>query len=399
MYPLKAILIGCNEHETGLLRHELSNLVVDIEDRFAALDDIMKQRQAISELPCFFLVRVNSGEDLNTIQVLLRAFKGKPVLALMNTDRDQSAVLRTFAAGAAQAILLPLKPSELRVALETLALQFGYDTGAARVIAVSSVTGGCGATTLAINLAWEVATVYEKDCILVELSAHLGRLALNLDLKPKVSTYDVLTQSGPLDIENVKWGLIKLMERLQVLAGPWKLPARVPVAAERFHQLIEQLRQLASVVVVDVPSSFDEVYWDTLQQADNVLLVGEQSVPSIHDLAVVREALDQPGRRGEYSFVINKYDSSERTFGLARLRELLPASVLHTVALDVKAFRACLNNGTVLRNEVPNSRALQDIDALARTLVAPNQTFQRQHTGWLPKLLRRVIHYRRHSIE
>ena len=46
-----------------------------------------------------------------------------------------------------------------------------------------------------------------------------------------------------------------------------------------------------SVALFDVPCTYDDMYFETLAIADQVVLVGEQKIPSIRTLKLVCEAL------------------------------------------------------------------------------------------------------------
>ena len=60
------------------------------------------------------------------------------------------------------------------------------------VISVLSAGGGCGATTVAINLARELAVLRGAPALLVDLDAHYGSLAAYLGLSPEYGVADVL---------------------------------------------------------------------------------------------------------------------------------------------------------------------------------------------------------------
>jgi hypothetical protein len=125
---------------------------------------------------------------------------------------------------------------------------------------------GCGATTLAVNLAAEAAARHDLPTVLLEASTRLGRLAVLLNIKPDHTTQDLF--ASPLDLGSVSQALTPLRERLHVLAGPYQNVAMVRPAVGDFLHLIDLLRRLADFVVIDMPYTFDEDYFAVLGKAE-----------------------------------------------------------------------------------------------------------------------------------
>ncbi len=161
---------------------------------------------------------------------LNQLFMGKPIVTLLNEDSDVSAVLHIQRAGAAQVLLLPFQPGQLRAALDTVARQFGCPTTSSKVIAVLGASEGCGATTLAINLSDAIANEHHKSCILVELSLRLGRLGSYLNIEPMVTISDLLAGDSALEVNAVNLALVRVTDRFQVMAGPHR---SCPFSAQR----------------------------------------------------------------------------------------------------------------------------------------------------------------------
>src|SRR5207237_844237 len=109
-------------------------------------------------------------------------FVGRPLVALVGRDSAAELVFAVNRAGASQVLPLPLGLADLKAALHAVKVRHSspQSVAARRVVAVSGVTGGCGATTIAINLAYEVSHLFDLSCVLVEL-APMGMIATCLD--------------------------------------------------------------------------------------------------------------------------------------------------------------------------------------------------------------------------
>src|SRR5262249_7361564 len=170
MYPLKTVLIKFPEHSISSFRQVLSDAQVFIEAVFIDVNDAIEKWTWNDSDSRLALCYIESMQDVKNLECLKRAFNW-PVLAVIDAPRDQIATLLILAnrAGAAQVVALPLDPDDLRSGLDAICREHGYHGTEARSVAVAGVTGGCGATTVAINLADCVAFHHQRHCVLVEL--------------------------------------------------------------------------------------------------------------------------------------------------------------------------------------------------------------------------------------
>jgi Flp pilus assembly CpaE family ATPase len=388
MYPLKAVLVGFDENELSDVRHELDEQGASVEALYPDVKSTVEGLYPPHEEKRLFIYRVGTTDDFRQMQRLNDAFVGRPILAMLRGD-DPGRMVQAMRAGAAQVVTLPLQADDLRTALERIARQFGYPHSESKVIAVSGVSEGCGATSVAVNLAAEIAQTYQLPCILAELSLRLGRLAGFLDLEPHTTTHDLLADAERLDIDAVRHALTPMGEHLQVLVGPYKGIARGPVSAQHVIRLVDYLRRLAPVVVLDMPSTFDEVYFKAIVIADRVVLTGQQTVASVQALKTVYNTLLKTEGIGSIYPLINRYDRHVPEITTSYLQELLQVPKIYTVANDWQAFSKATNEGRTLRQLKPRPHALNDIDGLVEELLGiPGKAQARWH---LPGLWRRLV--------
>ena len=91
-----------------------------------------------------------------------------------------------------------------------------------RVIAVAGVTGGCGATTMAINIAFEISQTHPTlRVVLAELSLQVGKLPLYLNVEPRLTTHDLLKDIHRIDLYFMQQALTPVVEGFSILAGPY----------------------------------------------------------------------------------------------------------------------------------------------------------------------------------
>lgn len=388
MYPLKAVLIDCQETDVPELRHELSNLGVQLEAEYPDVKAVIAGLTALQEEKRLFLIRVSSISDLRQLERLNEAFVGRPILALLDAGSDPANVTGAMRAGAAQVVLIPLQSDDFRNAMERIAQQFGYLAHASKLIAVTGGTEGCGATTIAINLASEIARLYQVPTILLEMSLRMGRIASYLDLEPRITTHELLSDTERMDIEVVQQALLKVEDHLRVLVGPFKGIPTGKITTQQVGRLVDLVRRLAHVVVLDMPYTFDDVYFDTIAVADQIVLVGEQNVPSIQALKMLGDTLRKIEGVGSQYVVINRYDPSQAEFRTTQLKTILQVPQLYTITNEWNAMLAATNNGRVLHQQSPKCRALGNVDTLAQSLMGVSLP---KRPSWISTCLKRLV--------
>ncbi len=116
-------------------------------------------------------------------------------------------------------------------------------------------------------------------------------------------------------------------------------------------------------------STYDDLYFEALNYAQRIVLVGDQKLPSIRAMVLVRSTVAHPDAQMTMELVINRYDARCKGFTTDCLMKPLGVGRLRTIEADVPGLRSASMHGSPLRNQKPGSPALADIDALAEALV------------------------------
>lgn len=379
MYPLNVVLAGTSEAMLVDVRRELDNIAAAIEAEYLDLATALTALPGLPHEKRFLLItHVKSANDLKLLGRLSEACAGQPIVALVDLDQDGAMVLKAMRAGASQVVPLPLQVEDFQAALHRIAVQHGPVGGDAKVIAVSGSSEGCGATTIALNLAHEIGVIHKQPVVLVELATHLGRLASYLDIQPRFTICDLLSDMERLEQETVRRALTRISDHLAVLPGPFAgiVPATPPSAS--VVRLLQCLRQLGGVLVLDLPYYFDTTYFEALAQAQRIVLVVDQRVPSVHALKLVLDMIARKEIAASRHVVVNRYEAGTEEFTVKRLQELLSTANILTIANDYPRLVTAANEGKSLREVAPNCRAMADIHNLAIALAGqPPQTYKR----------------------
>ena len=231
-------------------------------------------------------------------------------------------------------------------------------------VALLSLRGGVGATTLSVNLAATLARSEAGSACVVDLCRSSGHVALQLGLRPDPN-WQGLVRSGTVDAGGVEAHLLHHVAGLSVLPSP-VIPlvgAGGPRAAVRVA--LETLQSRYARVVVDTASVLDEATMAALEAATVVGLVVTAEPPSIQTAVATLRALKQ--WVSKVYIIVNNHVGAAPRPPIADLERALGRPVIGTVPFDPSQAQA-LRKGTPLALHDPDSPLAQAVQGLAREL-------------------------------
>lgn len=235
-------------------------------------------------------------------------------------------------------------------------------------VTVFSTKGGVGKSFIATNLAATLATQGHRVC-LVDLDVHGGDVALMLQLNPTHHLNDLSAFNGMIDDGAASSLLTEHSPGLSVVAAPVHMDAYDQAKPDEVGALLERLKSMFDVVVVDTSGIFDDHALAALDRTDRLVLVGTLDIPALKALKLAAGTLDLLNfPRERWSFVLNRADARvglsdkefEETLGLkADCRLASSREVL-----------AAVNRGEALVRAYPSHSNSKALAAFATTLAA-----------------------------
>ncbi len=242
---------------------------------------------------------------------------------------------------------------------------------------VTGSVGGCGATTIAVEIATNLAgrSHGKRRVALVDLnlvdgaaSAYLGATA-NMLLAEASSAPDRIDQAL-LDAFSMRVG-----GGLDLLACPRDPRAFSKISPVAVCRVLEVACQVYDWVIVDLPRHHQPWTLDVLAGSDEILVVSELTVPALvaaRALATEIETDIPDGARPR--IILNRLAS--RVFGpapsLAEAEKALQRKAFGGVTSDWEAAAASANLGGAISNHRPRSKIVRDIAVLVDQLTAPS---------------------------
>src|SRR5262249_41204550 len=145
-------------------------------------------------------------------------------------------------------------------------------TAAGRLMAVLGTKGGVGTSTVAVNLAVQLARIPSKKTLLLDFSRPMGDLAAMLDLRPEFQVRDGLENVNRLDAALFERLLTAHASGLRVLCGATRLEDWQSASLPVIGRIVQVAQEEFDFVVMDL-GSFYSTEWERIFQAAEVLLV------------------------------------------------------------------------------------------------------------------------------
>lgn len=282
-------------------------------------------------------------------------------------------IIAAMRAGCAQFVRVPIDLNDLREAVRRLyKTRLPTTTGCQRICVVGS-SGGAGTTTIACNLALELAAHTQRRCGMVDMNLQFGDVACAFDVQPRHTIADICRPGIDIDRTLVETVLEELPCKVSVLARPEKIEESHEVNAESIYELYHCLEQIFPFVVVDLPRSFGASTMATLDGADHVLLVSQLAVPFLRNAQRMYEYLVDVGANEErIHLVLNRCKATHERISPDDVEKQFGKPVFAVVPNDYKHIGASRDLGHPLMSDAPNSPARLAIAEMAKALTTPD---------------------------
>ena len=279
---LNVIIIDKEETSRNIIKSYLSS-VEDISVIGEFYDFDLGYDFAKDNGRCLVLIDVSQEQDksLSLIKKLKESNKDAFIIAL-SAKTSTETIIKVMRAGAKEFLNKPLIQSEFTETLNELKSEFENteipDT--CKIISTFSNKGGIGKTSIAVNLAVELAQISKEKVALIDLNLQLGDVATFLDMNPPFAMDYIANNIHNLNEDE----LLKTMSKykntsLYVIADPLNIDNSKDITAEQIKNLLAVLKKTFSYIVIDIGTNIDSKTIAALDSSDLILLIAIVNLP------------------------------------------------------------------------------------------------------------------------
>jgi len=225
-----------------------------------------------------------------------------------------------------------------------------------KIIAVFSLRGGVGVSTVANNLALGLRQIWDLPTALVDLSLTCGQSALMFNLPLRTTWADLASISlDELDEQPIEQALLTHSSGLRVLAAPSSPEQGEMVKSEHVAQVLRVLQDQNHYLVLDLPHNFSDTTLVGLDLADQIVAVMAPELASVFAMTRTLEVFDNLGYDHDRVDVVLNWIFERR--GLARrdIESALARRVNLVVPFASDPFIKAINVGVPTVMDAPES--------------------------------------------
>ena len=298
-----------------------------------------------------------------------------PLLALV-TPEHLDALQDARRAGATDFVAFPINHLQFFTTIEHLlqgptTLEATGKRG--RLIVVTGLKGGIGRSTIAVNLAAELAQREVGQVILAEVHHGLSQLSLMLNLRPS-RTVAGLAAEASIDLDLIQGYLQPHQSGLRLLAAPSDPAQIAELASETWQQALTLLTELAPYVIVDTAAIADDLLLSVLIQADEILVVTGPEIASLYGTRRLLESLrSEKAVHAQPRLLFNQAEISGG-LSVAAIEKHLNTTIFSTILSDPPVATYAFNRGIPFVLSHPHTRIARQFQQLADQLLTHTST-------------------------
>jgi len=361
MYTMQNIsaLILSDEYSTyevlKLYLSEFDN--INLLEQISDYQGVLEKLSQISE-KSIFIVDLSNDEQ-NKLDLILKVSKQcqKCKILALTDNPSVDLIIKLMRAGANEFIPIPIIKNEFFQGINKIVSEAEEPkrNNRCKIISVFSNKGGIGKTSLAVNLAVELANTTKENIALMDLNFQMGDITTFLNLKPSFNISYMLE-----NIEKInETFLLSTLERyknstLYVLADPPYFKQADNIQPRQISKLFNTLKETFSYIIVDAEASFEGKNIAALDNSDLILLVTSANLPALRNTQRCLELFGKLGYdKDNIKIVVNRYMENDE-IKEDDIEHLLDKQIYWKIPNNYFAVMSAINKGVPLC-EINNS--------------------------------------------
>ncbi len=366
---VSTIILTDNEQTRNVLELYLKEFEhFEVLDKFPEYMEIFDTLSSLDKSVLIVDVSDNADAKLEFISVVTQNIHNCKVLVLSDNP-SVDLIVRVMRAGAKEFLALPLIKTEFIDVLtklnESLFCAPKKDTKC-KIISIFSNKGGIGKTSIASNLALELAKITKENVALLDLNFQLGDITTFMDLKP---SFNISYMLENLDKMNEDF-LLSTMEKykntsLYVLADPPFFKQAADILPEHITRLFSMLKKTFSYIIVDAESSFDAKNIAALTESDLIFLVTIANLPALRNAQRCLELFERLGfDKNKTQILLNRYMENDE-ISIEDIESVMGRKVYWKIPNNYFTMMSSINKGIPVSDINPDSNVAKSYRDLA----------------------------------
>lgn len=364
----------------------------DIEIVAAAADGKEGVELAGKLLPDIVLMDINMpGMDGIAASEAIAAQFPQVQVVMMSVQGEADYLRRSMLAGAREFLIKPFSSEDLTTSIRRVHKLAASRRVAApppvttptaplaplakggTVISVFGSKGGCGATTLTVNLAVALREETRERVALVDANFEFGDIGVLLNLPTNRTIADLTGPNVIIDEESIDRVMATHPSGVKALLAPPRPEMSELVSPEHIKKLLEILPKMFDYVLIDIWRTFQGPMISLLDASDQVILVATNDIPSIKNAKLFFELSDALGYASEKICLVLNKDDGRTGIDIKDVEASIKHPVRAVIPKDERTNSLAINRGIPFVQLDRKLPITQTMFTFAKSLVRPRE--------------------------
>jgi pilus assembly protein CpaE len=359
---LDIFLFSGDEDTVGQVRHVSQNgSPIRLGGVFTEPSELKGYLERAGVQAGIFDIDPNPEERLTHLEELVR---DNPQLCTIVVSKtiNQNLILSAMQAGARHFLQKSSIGAELSGVMGKLLQHTGLKRATGSVLTVFSSSGGCGATTVALNTAMELRLTTNKPVLMIDLDRCYGATSAYLDINSEYGIADVLTHDGKIDKHLIQSSSASYIEDFHVLLSPagTSNPRTRTMKTQNLKNVLEACREAYAYTVIDAPRLDDETVNTLCDVSDFTIVVFQLTIKDLKFARSMISMFKQSGRADKVIPLANRFQKRSRLVSAEAGKQVIGADQMVLIRSDWRSATTCLNKGKTLAEAAPRSGMRKD---------------------------------------
>ena len=340
--------------------NEITKRLLEDNSKIKKIEQFLKLEDGYDYIcknnPDLIFVDMDYGSDtvLENIQKIKKEKRSCKIIISLRQP-DSKLLIKLKKSGADYIIQKPILQYDFDKILTKIIneINFKSEDINSKIISVFSNKGGVGKTTIATNLAVEIASMTQKPTVIVDFNSQFGDVSTFMNVKTDFGISYLLNNKERLNQEF----LYSMLPRFRgtdlfVLADLFYLNDVKELTLEDVQDIIDALKSAFSYIIIDMTNVFDLKTLKILDNSDDVLFPFVANMPNLRNCS---RCLD--------FFRTLRYDDDKIKFILNRVtkNDEIKAETIETT-LNKKLYAKLNNDYFIVMSAINRGVGISDID-------------------------------------